>query len=1197
MKMLFRKFLSMRVTRIEIFGFKSFLEKLALPLEQGVTAVVGPNGCGKSNIVDALRWVLGETRASQLRGAALEDVIFNGTDTLRPLGLAEVTITLRATEKDFFTHVLAPILKRATRAPLAVVPNSTSSVSTGPNSNGMGPEEFPSLGAAPTDLTNNEPAAVSDEPARPALRVISRSNGEALDFSNIESNGEEAGGEGRHVQISEVALDAEAIGELGEVAANDGDAGEEYLQQIAGRYAWLQGVQEVQVTRRLYRSGESEFFLNRVACRLRDLKELFRLVGLGARSYTIVAQGEVGRIISARPEDRRLIVEEAAGVAGFRDKISAATRRLEETDTNLVRLDDVIKEVTRQVNSLRVQASRAKNREQLKIRLGEIGRQLFADDMCAIRQKIAAAIAARSESASQLELRIAALTLAETREIEARELALREDQEADRLHGELDNLQEELRQYDARRLSLSEKMSALGAKRSSVAAEINSLNEREGTLQLRHSEAAESVGELNQADSKISAEISGLSNDSESRVQAINEELGQLRIQMRSQEKTVREARDEVVRLESRLRALEEQMRAFCPLNGLRASLEPRSGANRELTELTEYLARLTAGHKVLGDYLEVPAELNTALQAVLQEKAAYVVAENSYDVALELAALIGKARTTGGLGERSKPFALGVLTKRAESFRAAYGDLRAQLRDAYQPLVELIQIDPAVRGLVEALFGDVFVCGSLEDAIAASKIYLESDLAPVFVSRGGDVISRQGVHSGGTERGFFVTQSEVSQLRLALQAARELHHAAGEVQEELIGKVKQTEAAQAIALRENQERQAVSRALASQQGQVRGRLQAEKRLLDQLHGDIVALQHSRIQKSQLVGSLEEQLQAIKLEQTSVVARGEAFESAARGRLLELRAQLTEVETRRRANRMALSESASTVQQARQARDEAKGVLARLDFDLERNRLSAQNMRDRACAELGSDIVVELEAKALDAGDGPMPQAVKDELHSEQERIRTRIVREGDVDASSIQRFDEESARLVDLTTQRADLETAAKTLRATIERLRKTSEERFVATFRAVSRNFSDLVPRLFGGGHGSLALTDPEHPLESGVEITVRPPGKKLKSIELMSGGEKALCAIAMIVSMFLERPSPLCILDEVDAPLDDANLVRFLSLVKDMSSKTQFVMITHNKQSMSVADRLVGVTMPQPGASKVVTVSLQEAFAHVA
>jgi chromosome segregation protein len=209
--------------------------------------------------------------------------------------------------------------------------------------------------------------------------------------------------------------------------------------------------------------------------------------------------------------------------------------------------------------------------------------------------------------------------------------------------------------------------------------------------------------------------------------------------------------------------------------------------------------------------------------------------------------------------------------------------------------------------------------------------------------------------------------------------------------------------------------------------------------------------------------------------------------------------------------------------------------------------------------------------------------------------VRQRIIREGDVDPTSIERAEEESKRLDELQQQRKDLDQAAQTLKKTIERLIQVSEERFIKTFEAVRNNFQRLGPRLFGGGKAELNLSDEKKPLESGIDIVVRPPGKKPKTIDVLSGGEKALCATALLISMFLVRPSPLCVLDEVDAPLDEANLLRFLGIIKEMSAQTQFVVITHNQRSMSAADNLIGVTMQEPGASRVISVSLNEAVKH--
>jgi len=308
----------MRVTRLEIFGFKSFMDRLVLPLEAGVTGVVGPNGCGKSNIVDAIRWILGETRASSLRGGVLEDVIFNGTDKLRPLGLAEVSMVIRANGPSLLADMHCPLIEID-----AILEEALNGV-----------------------LDHQGEASQSDE--RPKLTVI-------------------AGG-----------LDEKPEGESPQ-AEEEKESPTEAAAMAAKQFPWLQHSAEVQITRRLYRSGDSEFFINRVPCRLKDIKELFRAMGIAARGYTLVAQGEVARIVTSKPQERRYILEEAAGVHGFRDKIAAAERRLADTEQNVARINDIIKEVERQVGSLKRQADRARNRQALKDQIQEREMALFGD--------------------------------------------------------------------------------------------------------------------------------------------------------------------------------------------------------------------------------------------------------------------------------------------------------------------------------------------------------------------------------------------------------------------------------------------------------------------------------------------------------------------------------------------------------------------------------------------------------------------------------------------------------------------------------------------------------------------------------------------------------------------------------------------------------------------------------------------------
>ena len=257
--------------------------------------------------------------------------------------------------------------------------------------------------------------------------------------------------------------------------------------------------------------------------------------------------------------------------------------------------------------------------------------------------------------------------------------------------------------------------------------------------------------------------------------------------------------------------------------------------------------------------------------------------------------------------------------------------------------------------------------------------------------------------------------------------------------------------------------------------------------------------------------------------------------------------------------------------------------------------MEKQDLFEKLQLAYGEEVVAEWSSNL---GDANVMEESQFRMNLDQlNKLKSRIVREGEVDPESIERYEQEQARLDDLLKQKSDLETASAALKESLARLIKTSEQRFVETFNQVKVNFSNLIPKLFGGGKGEIELSNMDKPLDAGLEIVVRPPGKKPKNLELLSGGEKALCATALIMAMFMVRPSPLCILDEVDAPLDEANLLRFLDVIKSMSNNTQFLLITHNKQSMAAADQLWGVTMEQPGATRILSVSLQEAYKQVA
>lgn len=1139
----------MRVSRIEIFGFKSFMEKVVIPLEGGVTGVVGPNGCGKSNVVDALRWVLGETKASNLRGDTLEDVIFNGTDKLRPLGLAEVTITLRSSEANFFADLVSPSAEADLIADLAALEISEDEVQSESKEEGATEE------AAPANEAGDE--------ARPELTVISGGRDEVIaDLAQAEpvESDEEPAQENQNQEPAPVV-----------VAERDD---ERKSPTFLTRFGWLKAVNEIQITRRLYRSGESEFFLNRVPCRLKDLKDFFRAVGLGARSHTIVAQGEVSRIVTAKPEERRLILEDAAGVLGFRDKIASASRRLEETGVNISRIEDIIKEVDRQVSSLKRQAARAEAREELKARIVELEEKLFLDKTLELRQDEERALSGRegaqaAEAKAETELRAV-----EAREQESRSELMSVDVESDDLRAKMNALSEEIYQRERQRSDRRARVAEIGAFVAARGTEIRRLEERQSTLAQRKSSAAAEIDVLVQREQALTGEIAEFESHGEEELKQASDALNEKREALRLREQELRGVREEFISKQSSLKATREQLVAASPVTQLKETLKSPN---------SKFLENLAAQSKLLVDGLIVPAEFSRAAQAILAERAQFLVSDSPYSIAQQF---VGEAYGASGHTDKKKRSGLGVL-KSGE----VQGETQAASDIPFKRLLDLVKVQPGFSLPAHKLLGGVFVADTLEAAVGFFEGH-QGVSGVTLVTLDGDIVTEFSFYSLRHEGGLIQLKNKELELDARVTELERLQTEAQTAREAAQQALREAEAFQAEALKRSRERQTRVRELVNQRGTVIGRLQAERRTLEQVDQDVVKTQQQII-------DCQAKLQELHAEEARLVEELKSLvpdqEQAIRAELDELQKRYNAHDKVRKEGRERLAALALEAQSARAALDRARAKVSELELCVQKVALERANLKDRIDSEFGPGRFEELLGKV--EGATRLEPDFRNQSQEELQRLRARIAREGDVDPTSIERYKEERTRLDDLTAQRSDLDSAAQTLKRTIERLTETSERRFVATFNAVKENFSQLVPRLFGGGRGSLELLDPSKPLDSGVEIIARPPGKKLKSIELMSGGEKALCATALILGMFMEKPSPLCVLDEVDAPLDEANLVRFLTLIKEMSKKTQFILITHNKNSMATSDRLIGVTMQEPGASRTISVSLQEAYSQVA
>lgn len=1053
----------MRVARLEIFGFKSFMESLTLPLEAGITGVVGPNGCGKSNIVDALRWIMGETRAKTLRGDVLEDVIFNGTDKLKPLGLAEVSLTLRASGSNFFAD-----LKEIEELEAELLECLE--------------EDAPTALSAELAEKNEQQEKPSGE--RPHLTVITGRLGEAQNVKDQSSSDEVA-----DEQATQAAEQPKA----------EPTPKTSVPSPLFTRFAWLKPLSEVRITRRLYRSGESEFFINRVPCRLKDIKDLFRATGIGARAHTIVAQGEVARIVTAKPEERRLILEEAAGVAGFRDRISAATRKLDETQIDITRLEDIIKEVSRQVSALKRQAARAKNRQELKGQISALELSLASNQVIDFKSKLKQLHAELDLLRDKEHSADSALHKTQAREKELRAELMTLDVEGDEVRLKVDSLREEITSRTRMESDRRSRMGEISALAVAALAEIDNLNERLEVLQRRASDTSNNLMLLKREEAEHG-----------SKLQLAEQNAAALREQFKSSEQKLREARDELITSQSQLSAAQAQLSEMLPQ------------ASEQTSTLLDAKARDLSS--------AFPADYRRCVEAVLASS--------------EI-----KGQTVA-----------------------------ANLAVPFRPLLELATQSVSDRELLARNLAGVFLVENIDQAL---EFFEASSLRPsiTFVTPQGEILCDHSYLSLKQRGG-------ISKLRSEIAALSERAEDALNSQTFLIQQ--RDDAEDKLKLADNAKFELLAR-----RSEIAAKIEAETRTLAQNEVDQENIRREVTQAQAKFERLKSEKESLSKE---VVTQEDSFNQAeVESEIARLNQQYKEIEDRRRQGRDELSKFASELEASRDNVDESRQAISTMELEIQKISLELRGVKERLGLEHDLqevDRVLTLEANDQRLSEQEL-QLKEEELH----RLRARMQREGDVDPTSIERYEQENARLQELEKQRNDLTHAAQTLRRTIEKLTETSKRRFMNVFKAVSRNFSELAPRLFGGGKSELYLLDPEKPLDSGVEINIRPPGKKLKGIDLLSGGEKALCAVALIFSMFRERPSPLCVLDEVDAPLDEANLLRFLDMIREMSAKTQFLLITHNKQTMALADNLIGVTMQEPGASKVISVSLQEAINQAA
>ncbi len=1192
----------MRIRRLELVGFKSFADATSLEFSKGISGIVGPNGCGKSNLVDALRWVLGEQSAKRLRGDAMEDLIFNGTEGGRgPAGMAEVSLI----------------------------------------------------------LDNDEPLGDLEDPS-------------------------------------------------------------EIVQQ-------MRDVAEIQVTRRYFRSGESEYLINNRACRLKDVTELFLGTGVGTKAYAMIEQGRVGQLVNSRPEDVRLFIEEAAGTTLYRDRRLAAERKMERTRDNLTRVGDILQEIDRNIVLYRRLAKRAEQYRLCQQELRAVELQLARRRLDRLDAELADVAAQRgslherdAELAAAIELHEGERESSRGRLVEA-EAARRDRQEAlfqarsarSQAEARLEMLErEELVAVD-QRTRLRDDREQAEVRVAELAAEIDRrgrildelvVDNREGEGRLGRAEAAHQeaerrvarlAAEVDQAKTanvehqRGEAEMRNRLRTAEERAADRRRRRDALRVEIADAEAENTSLAAELERLDAARAAIESRLaQARTELARLIPVIATRRVEKAEIEEasiaaaagLAEAQSRLAAAEEVergygrydegvravmrhhgtkqngvlglVAEVIDAPPEFEKAVAAVLAERLQYVVVrtpEDARDAVREL--------KQAGSGRSNF---LPVQPRRARPADPA----SEPPRDDCTGLLEVVRVEEGYGDLAECLLGDAVLVDDLDHGI---ELWRRNGHWRTLVTREGEVVHPDGAIGGGSsaprEERLLAQRREIRRLRDeverfaaeaadldAKRTARVAELSAAEKQVAALEEASRALSIERVTLEKDAQRVAqdgarviasLGRARAEDQqletevaGLVEESATAERALTEAAAARGVCDDHRRSLEADLGErrvALEAETSALMELKIQLVRAREKQDALRQGleqmkgshrelteRVERLCAEAVAVETRAASRadeqasmRVALEQAArqETERQAgfEESRAAEEALRAEIDADERRiNDVRAELDRVRqeraACdVQLAEHrthrehaVMTMRERYQVELADVVPEPADEVELEERCQRLQQKVERmdRGAVGVEAMEELGSMEERRDFLAKEKADLERSLADLQKTIANLNRMSRDRFSETFAAVNAKFQENFPKLFRGGRAHLALTDESDLMNTGVDIHVQPPGMNLRALSLLSGGQKALTAVSLIFSLFMCRPSPFCVLDEVDAPLDDANIDRFNHIVAEMGRDSQFLIITHNQRTMEVADCLYGVTMEEPGVSRIVSVRLQSA-----
>jgi len=1308
----------LKLKKLQILGFKSFCDRTDLRFQgDGITAIVGPNGCGKSNISDAISWVLGEQSARLLRGVHMQDVIFAGTRERKPTGMAEVSLTL--VDPEVYGDVAEPEIDiqdemagddgdwdeaalRAARA--ADVEGYSEQVRPGQ-----------------TDEDNATPMSADAQATPP----------ESPDCHPEQSEGSAVSPEG--------AIETASPGALSfPLQREDGSTTPQVVLKIRRRKfkrAFKAG--EIQITRRLFRSGESEYLLNGKLCRLRDIQDIFMGTGLGPESYAIIEQGRIGQILSSKPTDRRAIIEEAAGITKYKARKRLAEARLEDAKLNLNRINDIFDEVTRQMNSLKRQASKAERYAKLRDEMRAKLRVVLASKFAQLDTETATLEQQLGEVAHEIHAHSEAVQQMETEHGERTQRGYAIERESQENRETLNSLALDLDRAAARRRTNEERCAELDARSAGAQAEIANTEEHSARLQQeletdratlesantdvanaqqelqhRQQEASSASALLIEVERKqeerrdaILQAVSGASavrnriTQAEERMAALNREAqrldserttanqqlesfggqrGQLGLEFETASQRVITIAAQIVDTRSKLEArrtaeteakrqLDSLRGEYASLMGKRASLE---GAITEHGYATESVRKLfTSGALqggrapagVLADFLEVEDRYEHVVDDFLRDELNYIVVK-SWDAADEGLRLL-----------RTDVDGRATFLVHPEDSQAKFSfDFNESMHhvshaDTVVPLKNCIRVLDGFGKSLEVILPKLGNGYIVPDPEVGRSLALENPDA-FFLSQSGECFHNVTV-TGGKQR----SQGPLSmkrELRDVLLQMGEVERAIGEKETFIAAVAREiadlTELVERLEDEKREsERDAMTsehtlRQLENEMTRVRERLGTYERELQRIgeehserenfittqlselfeheekqraleaeiqeaQSNLEALRQHRDEAAQIaadvranVATLEERRRGAML----TVQRIEAMLSEVSDHLAKLKGQLEAAiaeKQQREAENVHLAgqvvawtaERETAQQRDRELQDELQAVRLRIvevEDALKSAREALDAARDRrgelsaAQARVHSDMqhmaetcIQELSQPRDELmADTSLPRVAGEALINEDNayrEMRTRLDNMGPVNMMALEEYKETAERHQFLETQRQDLLQSIENTQNTIKEIDVISRQKFEEAFNIINENFGRTFSKLFGGGQALMRLTDQENSMESGIDVVVSPPGKKLQNVLLLSGGEKALTALALLVGIFQYQPSPFCILDEVDAPLDEANVGRFTELVREMSLQTQFIIITHSKKTMNMAPVLYGVTMQEPGVSKLVSVRLGE------